>query len=101
MAVTNADLKEMIERYIPTISRNERRLDRIEPMTDNHEKILYGDKGNLTDEGMIGVINNLNAMVVSLKSWVKPLGVTVLGAAILGGLAKLLELIEIVDAMSK
>jgi hypothetical protein len=101
MAVTNAEIKSMIEKWASIIRDNQSTLERIAPMVENHEKILHGDKGDRKDEGIVGVINNVDDMVTSIKSWVKPIALTIITTVVLGGLAKLIEVIYAVDAMIK
>lgn len=91
MAVTNAEIMDKIDRkIIPLIEENKanvsaaiQRVDKIEPLVHNHQLILFGDPNNRKDEGMIGVLNNIDELVRNIKSFVKPVALTVLTAFVM------------------
>ena len=93
---TNEQILESItdfeKRITPLVEGNKKRLDDLEPLVRNHQLILYGDPDNRVDEGMIGVLNNINELVENIKSWIKPIAISLIGWALLTGIQKVLEI---------
>lgn len=91
MAVTNTELRDMIEnRVIPLVEENKKgieetrlRIEKIEPLVDNHQRILYGDPNDRKDEGVIGVLNNLDEKITAFFAWTKPVALSIITAMLL------------------
>lgn len=59
----------------------------VKPMVLNHELILRGKPEDRRDEGMIGVMNNIEDFISTGKRWIFAIGSSVLVAAILGAIS--------------
>lgn len=66
----------------PIVRIHSETLTRIAPMVDNHHLVLYGDPKNRKDEGIVGAINNIEELVVTIRSWVKPVAVSLVSALV-------------------
>lgn len=105
--VSNIELKELLESRWEAQDRNSQRLSVLEPtvanhssILKNHDKILNGDPGDRNDQGIVGLVNDIASAINSVKSWVRPLAIALISWALLGGLDKLLEVINTVDALA-
>jgi len=80
--VTNADIMRVLEDdVLPQVKRNTDAIADIRPKMDkveNHELVIYGDRENRRDEGMLGVINNIE----TLLTWVKPVSISIITACL-------------------
>ena len=65
----------------PMVRVHDDTLMRIVPMVDNHQLVLYGDPKNRKDEGIVGAINNIEELVITVRSWVKPVALSLVSAA--------------------
>jgi hypothetical protein len=90
-SVTNAELKAILEgEVMPAVQENKRgvdearqRIEAIEPKVNNHEIILYGDPKDRKDEGVIGVLNNIDEKITAFFAWVKPVALSIITAMLL------------------
>jgi len=66
----------------PIVDQHSAALTRIVPLVDNHQLVLYGDPEDRKDEGILGAINNIEELVVAIRSWVKPVALSIVTAAV-------------------
>ena len=83
-----ATLKELQ----PLVAKNVDVLQRIEPLVDKHERVLYGNPEDRKDNGIVGAVNALEEMALSIKNWAKAIGLPVLIWAVLGVLQGAVDL---------
>lgn len=105
--VTNIELKNLMEERWRIQDNNADRLAILEPtvanhssILKNHDKILNGDPGDRNDQGIVGLVNDIASAIDAFKGWMKPLAVSLILWAVLGGLDKLLEVVNTVDALA-
>ena len=71
-----------IKEIRPIVDAHTAALTRIVPLVDNHQLVLYGDPEDRKDEGILGAINNIEQLVVDIRSWVKPIALSIVSAAV-------------------
>jgi hypothetical protein len=72
----------------------------IAPMVKDHDRVIYGDRTNRKDEGMIGTLNNIEEFVISAKSWIKWVAMTLIGALLIGGLKMIIDIALLLKQMN-
>lgn len=86
----------MEDKIIDQVRENTADIKLLKPKVELHDKTLYGDRSNRKDEGLVGTMNNIEEFVTSAKSWIKWMAMTVMGAAILGGLKMIVDMVILV-----
>jgi len=65
---------------IPRIDDNTDRLDYVQPLVENHQRVLYGDPLDRKDGGMITAFNSMEDLFRSVKNWAgKLVGTSIAG----------------------
>jgi len=70
---------DAIDAIAKQVQNHDITLGRIEPMVDSHQKILYGDPNVMADQGIVGVLIDINEFVTRAKSWMSKLAMTLIG----------------------
>lgn len=76
-------IETMIQPLVVKVEKHDDQLRDILPQVENHQKLLHGDPDDRIDQGIIGVINKLEELVATAKSWLKPIAISILGAALM------------------
>ena len=100
-SVSNIELKRMLEERWTQTDINTAKLKEHAVILSNHDKILNGDPADFKDQGIVGLINDMAQLVENIKAWVKPLIIALLSWALLGGLQKLLDVVNTVEQLAK
>lgn len=100
-SVSNVELKRMLEERWTQTDINTAKLKEHEVILSNHDKILNGDPSDFKDQGIVGLINDMAQLVENIKGWIKPLIIALISWALLGGLQKLLDVVDTVEQLAK
>lgn len=86
------ELRKIMQPIIKMAEDHDDRLRILEPMVHNHELILFGNREDRKDEGIVGLINKIEDLVENLKSWIKPIALSIIGWALLAGIQKVIAI---------
>lgn len=100
-SVSNIELKRMLEERWTQTDINTAKIKEHSIILSNHDRILNGDPGDYKDQGIVGLINDMAALVENIKAWVKPLIIALLSWALLGGIQKLLDVVKTVEQLAQ